>query len=560
MEFVRTIEAKPTDYRGTVYRSRLEATWAMWFDRLGWEHAYEPICMRKWKPDFIIKGAHNCEVYVEVKPFTKYSQFVDHDVVHNVYRALNSYEAHFYDPLHSLLFLGENPFIDEEGFYSIGWLPNKSPSNYSRHTKAANLLHLPRLGADRPLVCDSFSSEWDIASVTEYRRSELTQYNIKNITKAAICSAFSGDEMIIEKLQSLWRECRRTISKRPVCEAPPRLTFSFETPPAVQPNNSSFLGTRTQDVEDLKPTKKAKKEGKKKMTFSPKNETASKVTNISSKTTEPPSANNKTAYELEEERKLLEAKLRENAKAHQAAVQFELSEKNYLEVLICKHPDTAREILAGINTEPVIEPVADIDENMEQEENYRECPHQHRKQQENATLQFVSKIKNLIDPVIGTVRMTASEIIEELIEMDLPHPSWSEIETYIESLPTIESIAGVDGHARAKDDGDGCKRVYKVIVNTHSVKPLRDVLSYCRKEGLTGPRKKLGTKGLTFNEALQIMKKSKYAKDYEEKELRMALNRIIQKVDKRTGQSLNGSYIKADKLSNGKVLFKASAP
>ena len=61
-----TIAAIPTQYRGRMYRSRLEARWAAFFDRLGWTHEYEPFDMGKWSPDFAITEPFNA--LIEVKP------------------------------------------------------------------------------------------------------------------------------------------------------------------------------------------------------------------------------------------------------------------------------------------------------------------------------------------------------------------------------------------------------------------------------------------------------------------------------------------------------------
>jgi hypothetical protein len=45
-----------TLYKGTRYRSRLEARWAAFFDSLGWEAHYEPFDLDGWIPDFIVRG------------------------------------------------------------------------------------------------------------------------------------------------------------------------------------------------------------------------------------------------------------------------------------------------------------------------------------------------------------------------------------------------------------------------------------------------------------------------------------------------------------------------
>ena len=48
------IRAKPTTYNGRLFRSRLEARWAAYFDLLGWAWEYEPFDLNGWSPDFAI--------------------------------------------------------------------------------------------------------------------------------------------------------------------------------------------------------------------------------------------------------------------------------------------------------------------------------------------------------------------------------------------------------------------------------------------------------------------------------------------------------------------------
>ena len=66
-----TIPAIPTRYRGRLYRSRLEARWAAFFDLLGWKFEYEPIDLGSWSPDFLLSD-WNC--LVEVKPHIEFHQ------------------------------------------------------------------------------------------------------------------------------------------------------------------------------------------------------------------------------------------------------------------------------------------------------------------------------------------------------------------------------------------------------------------------------------------------------------------------------------------------------
>ena len=59
-----------TEYNGVLFRSRLEARWAIMFDALGLEWIYEPECFvlenkLKYTPDFYLKKYN---LYVEIKP------------------------------------------------------------------------------------------------------------------------------------------------------------------------------------------------------------------------------------------------------------------------------------------------------------------------------------------------------------------------------------------------------------------------------------------------------------------------------------------------------------
>lgn len=61
------IKAIETLYKGYRFRSRLEARWAVFFDRLGLTWQYEPegfeLVTGRYLPDFLVEG-----VWVEVKP------------------------------------------------------------------------------------------------------------------------------------------------------------------------------------------------------------------------------------------------------------------------------------------------------------------------------------------------------------------------------------------------------------------------------------------------------------------------------------------------------------
>ena len=59
--------AHRTEYAGHVFRSRLEARWAAFFDICGWRWEYEPCDCEGWVPDFNLIGARTV-IPVEVKP------------------------------------------------------------------------------------------------------------------------------------------------------------------------------------------------------------------------------------------------------------------------------------------------------------------------------------------------------------------------------------------------------------------------------------------------------------------------------------------------------------
>ena len=82
-----TIAAIPTMYRNRQYRSRLEARWASFFDRISWVHEYEPVDLGKWSPDFMISYRYYCNNngktprLVEVKPLLSFDASVARKMV-----------------------------------------------------------------------------------------------------------------------------------------------------------------------------------------------------------------------------------------------------------------------------------------------------------------------------------------------------------------------------------------------------------------------------------------------------------------------------------------------
>lgn len=67
--FKYATKAHPTVYSGITFRSRLEATWAAFFDLVKLRWSYEPLDLNGWVPDFILEET----VAVEVKPIRRLS-------------------------------------------------------------------------------------------------------------------------------------------------------------------------------------------------------------------------------------------------------------------------------------------------------------------------------------------------------------------------------------------------------------------------------------------------------------------------------------------------------
>ena len=91
MVFEYTKKSRDTMYAGCLFRSRLEATWAAFFDICGIKWVYEPFDLPGWSPDFQINNNLLCEV----KPFV----FPDADLQMKIASASRS----------AVLFLGPSP-------------------------------------------------------------------------------------------------------------------------------------------------------------------------------------------------------------------------------------------------------------------------------------------------------------------------------------------------------------------------------------------------------------------------------------------------------------------
>lgn len=118
------IKSHQTEYSGHTFRSRLEATWAAFFDLCGISWAYEPVDLDGWVPDFVLWM--DVPVYVEVKPAPLHDAFpiVKAAVLDSSFPGFDKAKAHWSSV--NVLLLGTRP-NDEADYFGIGSLLD-SPS------------------------------------------------------------------------------------------------------------------------------------------------------------------------------------------------------------------------------------------------------------------------------------------------------------------------------------------------------------------------------------------------------------------------------------------------
>jgi len=116
-----TIKAHKTFYKGVLFRSRLEARWAAFFDLIGWEWEYEPFDLPGWTPDFLVvfacdhsecNGSHS--LLVEIKPYLSIDEFDGHpcmDYPYGTYFNEKGKATNKYIPADSSAAFGNNPDV-----------------------------------------------------------------------------------------------------------------------------------------------------------------------------------------------------------------------------------------------------------------------------------------------------------------------------------------------------------------------------------------------------------------------------------------------------------------
>lgn len=140
------MNAIPTLYNGTQFRSRLEAKWAAFFDMCGWHWEYEPFDLDGWIPDFELIGKEN--LLVEVKPYTRLDEF---DTAKYERACAGTTRAET-----EILLLGsklETIFDDRPNYpVIIGWLGEFMPDG-TRNFAMANLVCVHRYPPSNVDIC-----------------------------------------------------------------------------------------------------------------------------------------------------------------------------------------------------------------------------------------------------------------------------------------------------------------------------------------------------------------------------------------------------------------------
>lgn len=130
-------KAHPTTYRGTRFRSRLEARWAAYFDLCGIQWEYEPFDLEGWVPDFLLKH-ENHEVLVEVKPVADPNDEI------NAYAKATAHNTEAW-----VMLLGRKPdlilcgvIFDHPKMWELASIESDPWSDFHERISPANTLHL----------------------------------------------------------------------------------------------------------------------------------------------------------------------------------------------------------------------------------------------------------------------------------------------------------------------------------------------------------------------------------------------------------------------------------
>ena len=118
------ITAIPTIYAEVLFRSRLEARYAAFFDFAEWEWEYEPLDLKGWIPDFLVTIPCDCDecgarrghrLLAEVKPYYTIGEFYETAAWKMRYGPMSEDQAldrlEFLYPYGNVAVFGNNPSV-----------------------------------------------------------------------------------------------------------------------------------------------------------------------------------------------------------------------------------------------------------------------------------------------------------------------------------------------------------------------------------------------------------------------------------------------------------------
>ncbi len=176
------------------FDSRLEATWAYFFNRVGWRWSYKPqLTLGGWSPSFVIFG--NAKIFVDVQPF-----YHEHDWEARAAILLENYKKEWtrekHETIPEILLLGarlvdgemalgpgffldcgnENDDFDEDGCEQPPTICMTSPAfflDYHDVVKKKRMIgfghsvmsYTDRIGSDRASVSDKNHGAWKFSIV-----------------------------------------------------------------------------------------------------------------------------------------------------------------------------------------------------------------------------------------------------------------------------------------------------------------------------------------------------------------------------------------------------------
>jgi hypothetical protein len=146
-----------TEYKGIIFRSRLEAIWGRFFDLMGWKWEYEPYDLNGWIPDFIIIGKAR-ETLVEIKPYSCFNDFIESGTICKIRNSIKYTDKKNKE----ILLLGCTLFLSKQ-------IPDA--------TKLEFIINELWVGDDDEAILNYYNNEWGFfACVNSYEDRITSEY------------------------------------------------------------------------------------------------------------------------------------------------------------------------------------------------------------------------------------------------------------------------------------------------------------------------------------------------------------------------------------------------